>query len=63
MAMRSYTVKGGRLNVRERADRCSPVVRILDNGSSVGVYSISGGWARVRGGYCVAAYLEPKGDG
>ena len=55
--------QGGRLNVRKGATLSSGIITSIANKSTVTVYSVSDGWARVsfsngKTGYCSTAYLN-----
>lgn len=59
----TVVTQGGRLNVRKGATLSSGIITSVANKSTVTVYSVSDGWAKVgyangKTGYCSAAFLN-----
>lgn len=53
------TVNVGLLNVRTEPNTSSPILRMLEKGTTVTVKSIADGWAElVEGNYVMAQYLD-----
>ena len=47
-----------RLNVRQKPQKGSEVVRILEAGEKVEILAYDGDWAKISDGYCMKEYLK-----
>ena len=47
-----------RLNVRQKPQKGSEVVRILAAGEKVEILAYDGDWAKISDGYCMKEYLK-----